>query len=173
MYLLAIDPGKVNFGFSVLEHVDGRYRVCRAGMIVHTIKDLKTNSITSGIDAFRSEISTITSKYQINTVVAERFLSRGLLGSMSEYINIMLGVIGGMPEITTFTLVTPATWKNAAKRVFSIDDVYKKCGVTHHHVDAALIGIYWIDTSLNKRVPFSDWTDSRCRRIVKQIATSA
>lgn len=151
-HILALDPGKTNFGYAVLQYRDtkkGReYRLREHGHIKNTVNDLKPVNLLAAFDTYRQEILSIINRFNITEVVAERFVSRGLLGSLSEYVCNMQGITASIPGLTVFQLVMPATWKAAFNKNFKLNDFYKvvkkEAGMTPHQLDAVCIGLYFL-----------------------------
>lgn len=170
--ILAVDPGSKNFGYAIVQwRDDGKYRVTESGMVKNTVRDLKGN-IDDPINAFRAEVEGIIVQHDITVMVAERFVSRGLLGSQSEYVNIMLGTCFQIPQIQNRQLIIPATWKNAFKKFYSLDDFYKERprGTTKHEIDSSLIGIYHVNKNIFGSVPYDGFESvKRRKRIMHQI----
>jgi len=112
------------------------------------IKDQpSTPPFMDGLGNFYRTINTLMSEYRPNIVIAERFQTRGLKGTTIEAISIMLGVIALYCHRNKiqFILVTAATWKNQANRLFKLDDFYvvgKDMGFTPHECDALIMGLY-------------------------------
>lgn len=145
--ILAIDPGKVNMGYSIIQFDNGKYRIVARGMVENTIQDLKGDNIKPVVKKFHSEIQKKINTYGISELTMERFVSRGLLGSLSEFICIMQGILSINSKIKVFNLVTAATWKNAFNKHYELKAFYKlgkQYGILDHEVDAALIGLYYL-----------------------------
>ena len=166
MVVLGLDPGKVNFGYSVVEtNSEGKYRVLECGVLKTTVTELKVG-LSGQVAAFKKQMSDIVSRNHVTHIVGERFVSRGLLGALSEYVNLMLGICSCLcPD---FCLIIPAQWKNAANKHICLVDYYKHIKVPAHIVDSTMIAIYYIDKYFDK-VPFADFDNLRATRICSQI----
>lgn len=165
--LLALDPGKTNFGYSVLCWLDDhRYKVVKCGMLTNTVRDLK-GDVFGRIKAYDEEIGAIVSQYKVGSIVAERFVSRGLLGSLSEYVNLMLGLTSKFAT-DDFCLIIPATWKNRFNKKYCLKSFYKEASCTKHVVDATLIGIYYIDT-IGKKEHYLDFCHKNRRNRILHL----
>jgi hypothetical protein len=150
MKILALDPGKVNFGYSILEaNKRGHFKVLKNGTLKDTIQDLKLNLYESVI-MFENEVDTLIAEFNVTHIVGERFVSRGLLGSLSEYVNIMLGICAAKSSVN-FMLIIPATWKNQLKKKLDLELLYRELKVTKHEIDAVMIGVYYVDLMCNKQ----------------------
>jgi Holliday junction resolvasome RuvABC endonuclease subunit len=124
--ILSIDPGKVNMGYGVIQYNNNKYRIVKRGKIKNTIQDLKDYNLKQTVLKFNQEIEDMIDKYKITEITMERFVSRGIRGSLSEYICIMQGILAINPKITAFNLVTAATWKNAFNKVYVLKDFYNE-----------------------------------------------
>ena len=166
--LLALDPGKVNFGYSVLDWKDdGTYRVRDCGILKHTITELK-RGLPKSTRKYGKEVSTLVNKYDIEVIIAERFVSRGLLGSLSEYVNIMLGITSVYAK-KDFLLIIPATWKNRFNKKYPLKNFYRDSVNTKHSIDATLIGVYYINTLCGKETYFRFESKDKRNHILKQM----
>lgn len=146
--ILAIDPGKVNMAFCLVRQTGKKYRILKLGMVKHTIQDLKGLNLKSVVLKFHKEIDVLIKKYNVTELTMERFVSRGLMGSLSEFICIMQGILAIHPRIKVFNLVTAATWKNSFNKSFDLKEFYKmahKLKILPHEVDATMIGLYYLD----------------------------
>lgn len=154
--VLSIDPGKVNMGFAIVKKKKNKkkktiYQVAQYGMLKHPIADLKAHNLRPVCLQFHAEIDSLIDAHQVQAVSMERFISRGLLGSLAEYICIMQGIISLNPKLKAFNLVTPPAWKNAFNRHTDLKDFYKqalKLKIKPHEIDAILIGFYYLGGGL-------------------------
>jgi hypothetical protein len=163
--VLACDPGSSNFGFAVLS---GRlvgdqisFKIITNGMCPCPIKQVKNSSDLQNQQlAFQAWFEGLVADYDIDSVCAERFMARGLLGALGEYIGIMIGMMGlilctaGKRPLKIFPA---ATWKNAVRRNAQekefLDKTYKVAKVLPHQLDAVLIGV-WVIYQGFKRTDF-------------------
>jgi hypothetical protein len=116
-------------------------------MVKNTIQDLKHQNLKETVLKFHHEIESIIDTYKVTEISMERFVSRGLLGSLSEYICIMQGILAINPKIQVFNLVTAATWKNSFNKSYKLNDFYKqakKLKIQAHEIDAVMIGLYFL-----------------------------
>lgn len=153
--ILSIDPGKVNMGYAVIQMTGKNVKILKVGMIKNTIQDLKGYNIKPVVLAFNKEICSLIRKYKITELTMERFVSRGLLGSLSEFICIMQGILAINTRIKVFNLVTAATWKNCFNKSYVLNDFYKEAKalkVEPHEVDAVCIGLYFLNKEIFKRL---------------------
>ena len=152
MKILALDPGKVNFAFAVMEDT----KVLEAGYIL-CIKDLKRDAFEKESKGFRNRYFALLEKHKPDLVVAERFMARpgSNGGVVGEYINIMLGILctvnssRGIPT----ELITSASWKNYLNsrygRVETMKSHFNHLSV--HEADALAIAVYTMEGKLNEK----------------------
>lgn len=168
--ILAIDPGKVNMGYSIIQQKGSKYRILKRGMVKNTIRDLKPVNLKDTVSIFNNEIDDLIETFSVSEVSMERFVSRGLLGSLSEYICIMQGIISIHPKISTFNLITAATWKNSFNKRYALKEFYKqakKIKIQPHEIDALLIGLYF----LSKGDYFKNFSTEKIRsRILSHLS---
>lgn len=141
--VLGTDPGTANFAFSVTRvkiNAPFRYKVLKTGMIENTVRDL-TGLLDKQSEAFKKEIKALVKEYDVDVIMAERFMNRGRNGNTGELVSFMLGL---MKEIkgTHLTLLTAAQWKNAFNRIQDLKALYKESSLVAHRIDAACISIY-------------------------------
>ena len=169
--ILSIDPGKVNMGYGIIQQKDGKYRIVKRGMIKNTIQDLKAYNLKDTVLRFHQEIEGMIDEFNITEVSMERFVSRGLLGSLSEYICIMQGILAINPKVKVFNLVTAATWKNSFNKSFNLNEFYKmarKVKIQPHEIDAIMIGLYF----LSKGGYYKKLSKARAReKMLKRLCT--
>lgn len=174
--ILSFDPGEKNFAFSVTEHRINHYlqsRCIDCGHIQNTITNLKDSLVyNEQARAFIEEIRSFFIQYEIDHVVLERFMGRGVkVGTTSETTNIMIGLItqAVWEQSKDLTLVSAATWKNAYNKVRqdslstkNLKEEYKLIGTTPHQLDASLIGVYWASHEFDES-PFKVYKDDSVR----------
>lgn len=153
--VLSCDPGTKNFATAL---VTGRLDKGRLKLKVHgtrlmdsTVRDLKGN-VGFALRNFISDFDKILDNEGIvpDALYMERFQSRGLGGTTIECVNFMLGnMVYHYHEDTEVRLLTAATWKNRANKMFDLKSAYKEHNLhrvitckTEHELDAVLIGIY-------------------------------
>lgn len=140
MRILGFDPGKINFGYAVLD--DGK--LLENGFL-RPMEDLS-------FDAFDDHVAHLIFEHQPDAVIMERFMIRGsrTTGAVSaESVNLM---IGRLTKICAdynipWYLITAAQWKNYIKKhappAFPIKNV--------HQLDACHMAwyaeTYWIEKS--------------------------
>ena len=169
--LLSIDPGKVNMGYSITEYKNNTVCILKVGMIQNTIQDLKGYNIKPVVLAFNKEICALIRKFKVTEVTMERFVSRGLLGSLSEFICIMQGILAINTRIKVFNLVMAATWKNAFNKNYNLKDFYKEAKakqIEPHEIDAVLIGLYFLNKDLFFRLAKKKSREALLIRIAKR-----
>jgi hypothetical protein len=147
--VLALDPGSKNMGIAVVEVnlVTGKVDVLANAVMEHPVNSLLPEDLKSQVQAFLTELGTWVGIYRPDAIVAERFQSRGLKGTLTECVNIMLGLIlGTYPQIQT-RLLTASTWKNRFQKrhAIKLDGLYKTIRTAPHQLDACLIGLWALE----------------------------
>ncbi len=152
MRIIALDPGKKNFAFAVMEN----RKVLECGYLP-PLKSLKWDDFEKESAGFRDRWFKLLEKYDPDCVLAERFMARpgGNGGAVGEYINIMLGILStvnsskGVPT----HLLTSAQWKNYLNgrygRVESMKEHFPHLSV--HEADALGIAVYAMENELNEK----------------------
>lgn len=152
MRILALDPGKINFAFAVMDDK----KVLETGYIT-CIKDLKRDAFEAESKGFRNRYFELLSKHEPDVVIAERFMARpgGNGGVVGEYINIMLGIlctVNSSKGIPT-ELVTSASWKNYLNsrygRVESMKEHFTHLSV--HEADSLGMAVYTMENRLDMK----------------------
>lgn len=145
--VLSLDPGSTNMGIAVAGYEDGR-PVLAANAVMHNpIKGL-TKDLLNKKHLFLHEVQQWVEKYDVQTIIIERFQSRGLLGNTVEEVSIMIGILLQHFDHLDVRLVIASTWKTQWNRNFkgyNLKDLYKICPATPHQVDAVLIGLYHLE----------------------------
>lgn len=150
--ILSLDPGVVNFGYSVLEiKKPFSIRIHISGMLCNTIYDLTQDTLEQNI-LFSNEINSIIKKYNIEAICIERYQSRGMGGSTIESVNQMIGCIYRIYTSTyrkrkclLFKQPVPSQWKNFLNRhgKIKLEDFYLMVNCLPHQIDSVLLGIYY------------------------------
>lgn len=145
--VMAHDPGSANYGFAVVRAQTAprnrlKVTILKNGLCPDKVKVLKSGShLRASLLAYRKWYAQVVREYNVQFLVAERFMTRGGKGPTIEAINMMLGVLlcGDLP-----CKVMPASqWKNAVRRAgVELDDWYTWAKITPHQLDACLIGVY-------------------------------
>lgn len=166
--VLGHDPGNTNYGFSVIDleirqgmvHVE----VIACGELPYRIKKLTEVATFNELRTFLQHAILDIRDYRPDYYAVERFMTRGIKGSLIEHVNMMIGMFSSaacrvkenkVPVVRNITLVNPGTWKKAAKQFFNLDTAYKICSTPPHELDATLIAIY-AGTKVFGKKPFSD-----------------
>ena len=152
MKILALDPGKINFAFAVMED----RKVVETGYIP-CIKDLKRASFEKESKGFRNRYFELLTRHDPDVVVAERFMARpgGNGGVVGEYINIMLGVLctvnsrRGVPT----ELIKSSSWKNYLNSRYGRVETMKEhfAHLSVHEADALGIAVYTMEGALGEK----------------------
>lgn len=165
--ILAFDPGSRNMGISLVNlHRDTHeIRVLANATMSHPISDVKC--VMKQRDKFEDEVSRWVSLFSPNAIIAERFQSRGLMGTTVECVGIMLGILLQFRLPTKF--ITAATWKNNFQKRFGVNlrDTYKTIPTTPHQLDSSLIGCYGLEICCCKELNFA------LEDIIVQVAVSS
>ena len=153
--VLALDPGSKNMALSVVAANEQRkVKIVANSLLKHPIYDL--TRFQAQRSAFLAEIGEWVDMYQPNGIVIERFVSRGLHGSLGEYVSTMIGLIGGKyPDLPVLPIMA-ATWKNAFNRrhPVTLDELYPQCRTTPHQLDSCFIGIYGLEKGLKTQLDY-------------------
>lgn len=153
--VLAIDPGSANMAISVVAANDEKQvKIVANSLLKCPIYDL--THFNAQRSAFLSEIGQWVDLFQPNAVVIERFVSRGLHGSLGEYVSSMIGLIGGRYTNLPLLPLMAASWKNAFNRrhPIELDELYPQCRTTPHQLDSCLIGIYGLEKGLRTQLDY-------------------
>jgi Holliday junction resolvasome RuvABC endonuclease subunit len=147
---LGLDPGYRNFGWAVLRvrvtSTSLSIRVEDFGTLTHTLLDLVDNPVDQ-LMVFLTGIEAIVQRHSVQSMSIERFQSRGLRGRSSELTNIMIGSLLTRYSTHPWSVITPATWKNAVKRGgVNLKQLYSdlKRAMSPHELDACLIALYGV-----------------------------
>lgn len=157
LVILSMDPGKVNFAWSVIEaRRPFSVKLLATGMIHNTVKDL-TKNLREQVITYSRELQEIIEEYQVNSLIMERFLSRGMGGTTIEVVNLMIGaaLMTAQRTIKRQKLITAAQWKNAFNRVASLEKFYEGASCNVHQADSIGIGLYGAASWLDEE-PFSN-----------------
>lgn len=191
IHILASDPGSKNYGIAVClldltNRAKPKFSVLRYGMLSNPVNDLRYPEMSKQRDLFLKEVRSFladaqVNPKQINLVICERFMTRGLLGTLVEYVAYMIGLLHSEFSHSSFRAIQASTWKNAfkARTGFKLDKeslVYakaKQAKILPHEVDAILIGAYGANAILhlknfqllNLRAIFHEMSDRRRRSL--------
>jgi hypothetical protein len=153
--VFSMDPGSTNYGMAVVEAtLDGKVRVVANSLCSNPVYDL--TQFNEQRKAYIAEIDKWVKLYEPGGLVAERFLSRGLQGSLGEYVSCMIGFTAQEYDHLSFLAPMAATWKVPLQRRFEFDlkELYKQCGTTPHQLDACFIGIYALEKGLGQKLDY-------------------
>jgi hypothetical protein len=179
--VVSFDPGTRNFGCSHVRVsvVRGRviYQVVQNGLFRSTITSLNQDLISKSA-RFDSKIEPLLIRCDI--LAAERFMSRGLRGTLIENITYMLGRVSRTLDLMgkPYRYIAAVTWKNAInKELKSLDlnlkDLYGLCKAEPHQLDSVLIGIYIGSLHLGAK-PFQQFTSKTAiRKLFKQVESTS
>lgn len=121
MRIVAIDPGKNDFAYAVIR--DGR---CWSHGHVRTITSLYVEELPDQLRRFSHDITEVLRKASAHDWLAfERMQHRPRQGggAVSEYINLMIGIVMNMAQVRGMKLypVPAVTWKTHFIRQLGID----------------------------------------------------
>lgn len=153
--VFSMDPGSTNYGMAVVEATpDGKVRIVANSLCSNPVYDL--TQFNEQRKAYIGEIDQWVKLYEPNGLVAERFLSRGLQGSLGEYVSCMIGFTAQEYDHLSFLAPMAATWKVPLQKRFAFDlkELYKQCGTTPHQLDACFIGIYALEKGLGQKLDY-------------------
>lgn len=176
--LLGLDPGKTNHGIAVIGLRDQKLSVISNAVMDNPVSEL-AKKFRTGLDLYLEEIDQWVSTYKPVGIVAERFMTRGTMGTTIEVVGIMLGALATRYDLP-IKLLSAATWKNDFRRRFTeqghpeLSDFYKVAGVTPHALDACLIGCYGFTVGLGQPMKYTPSSiikqadETSCCRLTKR-----
>lgn len=146
---LSLDPGSTSMGIAVAGMNEGKIVIPANAVMHNPIKGL-TKDLINKKHLFLSEIEMWVQTYKVETIVVERFQSRGLMGNTGEEVSMMIGILLHQYDYLNLELIIASTWKTRWKRNFKLDlkDLYKICSATPHQVDAVLMGLFYYEKYL-------------------------
>lgn len=152
--ILGIDPGTVHAAHAIIRIKPNlQYTIVGHGMFQHPLKGLIGTSIRERKNKFTRELNKLRRDFDVDCVIAERFMTRGRGGSTTiEEVSAMLGLIMNS-GFRNMCFITAAQWKNEINKVLVLDELYehaKQHGIPPHRVDAVGIALYgaslWTNT---------------------------
>ncbi len=161
--LLGHDPGRAHYGIAAIEvnSLTGRTSILQCGEIRNTIQGIARNFNNSRL-AFIKELKEWVEEFNPDAQVLERFMTRGIGGTLIEEVGITIGTVttrfrrraDGTPM--PFKLLPASQWKNDfnQKAPIELKDFYKMVRISPHQIDAALIARYGAQIALKKELPF-------------------
>jgi hypothetical protein len=175
MIIYAHDPGKINYGFSVLRVIDDNIEVLKCGTFVG-VQNAKNRAELALLYGTVVDNARVVNEYEVsvgiedvNTFVIERYMSRNVGTSLLETVNLGTGyLLSKLPRQTEIEMITPAIWKNWCNKHFNMDELYAKIKVTPHEMDATLMALFIL--SKDKRFAFINKSPvATVTRIYKQM----
>ncbi len=168
---MGIDPGSTNAGIAIInvKIKEDRVKVYikECGKLKNLLTDLKKPH-RKELQEHVKEIRDLAKKYNVDFILAERYMSRGRNGATIEYVNQMLGAMeyGLSYEITQ---ISASTWKNRINRVFDLKQFYKYCyRVEPHEVDAVFQAMWLAEKKLE--IEFLEFFESdEARKNLKRV----
>lgn len=159
MLVMGCDGGTLNFGVSVIE-IGNCIRPVYSTLLTATINNATNKeSVTKwrkdvgmavppfdeSSRIFQENIRNIVQKFPPDFVTAERFQTRGFGGPTIEHISLMNAFIFAETGSARRVLIPAAEWKARVNAWYPLESIYMEAteiGLTHHHVDSSLIGLY-------------------------------
>ena len=149
-HLLGLDPGSVNFAYSIIEvetyttpkGTTLKVKPIETGLITNTISSMR--NAKSELRSFLSDLEFLINRkdLSIQGLVVEQFQSRGVQTSLLEKVNVMIGAILTNFYYLDIDFFMASAWKRSIKQVFDLDYEYKRITCTPHELDATYIGIF-------------------------------
>lgn len=175
-HLLCLDPGSVNFAYSIIEvevYTSERGSTLKidpleSGLIGNTISSMR--NARSELKSFLSDIEFLINKKDLSVqgIVLEQFQSRGVRTSLLEKVNVMIGGILTHFYYLDIDFFMASAWKRAVKQKFDLDNEYKLITCTPHELDATLIGVYGA-FKLLKMKPYNAYTSGYLKNLSRKV----
>lgn len=159
---IGIDMGSTNM---MLGYLNAELKFVACWQFKNTITELVDNKgvpLHVRIRRFKKEFISYLDKWNPRRVLAERFMPRGIRGTLIEVVNIMIGVMAAIcvRRKINFRVLTASTWKNSLNKRFRrtkndnpLNRLYKAFKIKQRHfVDALLIAHYRNDKRFNDLV---------------------
>lgn len=173
------DPGVKNNAVAVLD-----FRVSSKQKIQYRVVDCHMQQPAHIVTQLKGDVQSLVARYmrrqrvlakKCDLYVAERYMVRGRFGgNQVELVSFMLALTCAAYGKRPAMLLSAATWKNAANKVFDLEQVYSMGKAAHklppHLIDAVLIGFYGAAKTLGV-TPFATLkTKTSQRKLLKKIA---
>lgn len=162
--LLGHDPGRTHYGLAAIEvnSLTGKIVILQCGEVKNTVRDIASN-FNRTRQAFVSEIKEWVDEFEPDAQILERFMTRGIGGTLIEEVGIMIGTVttrfNKRVDGTTmpFKLLPASQWKNDFNRKSPVElkEFYKMVRISSHQIDAALIARYGAQLALKTELPFN------------------
>jgi Holliday junction resolvasome RuvABC endonuclease subunit len=129
MIILSLDPGKINFGFAVIQY-DTSTELLLAGRFGSSIEDLTTN-VECQVSSLARRIEDKIERFKPDKITCERYMTRLRADLNNEVVNIAIGVVLaiGRAHKIPVELVGAGTWKNYMQRTYGNNDM---CDIFAH-----------------------------------------
>lgn len=148
----------------MLGYLNAELKFVACWQFKNTITELVDNKgvpLHVRIRRFKKEFISYLDKWNPRRVLAERFMPRGIRGTLIEVVNIMIGIMAAIcvRRKINFRVLTASTWKNRVSARFKketdsvkpMEFIYKNFKVKQrHYVDALLIAHFRNDPSFSK-----------------------
>lgn len=152
---LGIDAGSKNAGYAIISTRVKKdkieYKLHECGKLKHLLNDLKEpahNKLKTHVKELKEKIN----KYNVDFILAERYMTRGINGTTVEYVNQMLGALC-VSVNQELTQIAAVTWKNRVNKFFNLKDFYKYCyRVEPHEIDAIFQAMWLAEKKTGKDI---------------------
>lgn len=169
--ILSCDPGTRNFGISCVGVKNGRPDVIASALLEHPITQL-TSGFMAQRDLYSNELRRWIELYDPDVFIAERFQTRGNGGPTIELVSVMIAFLGIIRK-KPIKYVVASQWKNDFNKHHGEGDkeflkgLYSDCLATPHQLDASLIGIYGLETALQRKLVYKP------DQIIRQVESTS
>jgi Holliday junction resolvasome RuvABC endonuclease subunit len=147
MIVLALDPGKINFGFAVLDNRDG-IDLLLCGRLGSSITDVAKDVMTEA-KILERRIQDKIDRFSPDTIICERYMSRGKNSFNNEVVNIAIGVILSiaLKNDIPIQLIGSMTWKNHMQHHYGNNEMGSMFAKAYsdHASDAIGMGVWYFD----------------------------
>lgn len=159
---LCADPGSSNYGFSIVEMKlypgkNAVFKVLTNGLVENRVNALnRADLFEDQVKSHLREMKGYIEEYNVDCIIIERYMTRGIKGSTIEFVNVMIGALSVVAFAKKLKVKTlPASqWKNELKRRGEdLKSRYKQVLTTPHQLDSVLMGIYGLGLSVGMKNP--------------------
>ncbi len=148
--VVAHDPGTKNYGYAITQGrvKNGKFQVrfWENGKLYRTVLQLKDSTpMRESLQQYLEDISSIYKRCPHPVVtIAERYMTRGIRGTLVECVNVMLGALVTQIEPSSkLKLVAAVTWKREMERCgLDLKEMYRLARVSAHQIDASLMSLF-------------------------------
>jgi Holliday junction resolvasome RuvABC endonuclease subunit len=155
MIVLALDPGKVNFGFAVVRKKPSKKAtnlVC--GRLGSSIDDIVCK-LEDQVAALVRRIEEKIDRFKPDIIICERYMTRRVSGMNNELVNLAIGIVLGVAHQRKISihLVCAATWKNYMQRAYQNNYMGEVLAHSYsdHASDAIGMSVWYLDKITKSR----------------------